>query len=434
MKQPSAPSHLSPTMAVVDANATVVVNIFTLEVAVEDISTEGEAKGLKTAHEALPEKTGWTRPYCFGGAVQKGTFRPVSGFLNGLREGYMAVTALGYDGQLTDFGTVVAESTSEELDAFKKFTKEKENREKAQIPEEAIDVALNLAANGEDGMKKASFSMDPMLQAETLEYLSSFEGGMEDSDAERNMLQKVLTIREKHQGVDHVDVAVTLVNLAKACRKLGNNRKAKALLERALKIFLDICGEDDALVAITLRNLGDVYADLGDYGHATGVLQRSLKIFVKHLVEDNIGVAGTLQNLGRAYVDLGDVGKAKDVLERALKLKVKHYGPEHFEVAATLTNLGIAHRDLADNSKAKDVLERALKIHVKHYGPYHFEVAITQYNLALTYGNLGDQKKKAEVLEMVLPIFEKSVGVDHVYCAQVRGELDETTRQKQYYA
>ena len=75
-------------MSVVDANATVVINIFTLVIAVGDVNTEGEAKGLKTTHETLLDKAGWTRPYCFGGAVQKGKFRPVSGFLNGLREGY----------------------------------------------------------------------------------------------------------------------------------------------------------------------------------------------------------------------------------------------------------------------------------------------------------------------------------------------------------
>ena len=51
--------------SVVDAHATAVVNIFTLEVAVEDISTEGEAKGLKTAHETLLDKGGWTRPHCW---------------------------------------------------------------------------------------------------------------------------------------------------------------------------------------------------------------------------------------------------------------------------------------------------------------------------------------------------------------------------------
>ena len=153
--------------SVVDANATVVVNIFTLEVAVEDISTEGEAKGLKTAHETLLDEAGWTRPYCFGGAVQKGKFRPVSGFLNGLREGYKAVTEPGYAGQLTAYGTLAA-TASEELELFKKFTKEKEKRRKAQIPEEAVRVALHLALSREHGLKKASFSMDPLLHAETL--------------------------------------------------------------------------------------------------------------------------------------------------------------------------------------------------------------------------------------------------------------------------
>ena len=76
--------------------------------------------------------------------MQKGKFRPVSGFLNGLREGYKAVTEPGYEGQLTAYGTLAA-TASEELEAFKKFTKERENREKAQIPEEAVRVALHLA-------------------------------------------------------------------------------------------------------------------------------------------------------------------------------------------------------------------------------------------------------------------------------------------------
>ena len=57
--------------------------------------------------------------------MQKGKFRPVSGFLNGLREGYKAVTEPGYAGQLTAHGTLAADTASKESEAFKKFTKEK---------------------------------------------------------------------------------------------------------------------------------------------------------------------------------------------------------------------------------------------------------------------------------------------------------------------
>ena len=224
--------------SVVDANATVVVNIFTLEVAVEDISTEGEAKGLKTAHETLLDKAGWTRPYCFGGAVQKGKFRPVSGFLNGLREGYKAVTEPGYAGQLTAYGTLAA-TASEELEAFKKFTKEKENREKAQIPEEAVRVAWHLAASREHGLKKASFAMDPLLHADILEYLCSFQGGMEDPTANQQMLHKALAIKGQHFGEHHWQVAFTLNDLANAHMRLGDHRTQNELLERSLNIFQD---------------------------------------------------------------------------------------------------------------------------------------------------------------------------------------------------
>ena len=81
-----------------DVNGTVVVNMFTLEVAVEDIDTAGEKAGKTTAHEILLMHAGWKRHYCFGAAVQKGEFRAVSGFINGLREGYKIVTAPAYNG------------------------------------------------------------------------------------------------------------------------------------------------------------------------------------------------------------------------------------------------------------------------------------------------------------------------------------------------
>ena len=87
-----------------DVNGTVVVNMFTLEVTVEDIDTAGEKAGKTTAHEILLMHAGWKRHYCFGAAVQKGEFRVVSGFINGLREGYKIVTAPAYNGPHSAFG------------------------------------------------------------------------------------------------------------------------------------------------------------------------------------------------------------------------------------------------------------------------------------------------------------------------------------------
>ena len=204
-----------------DVNGTVVVNMLTLEVAVEDVDTAGEKAGLTTAHETLLIHAGWKRHHCFGAAVQKGQFRVVSGFINGLREGYKIVTVPAYDGPHSAFGQLQTDRPSEALDAFKKFTKDKENREKADIPEEARKLAVELA--GSEGFSKASFYLDPLVQASTLDYLCSFDGGMEDCCASKEMLEHSLKIYEKHLGEDHWQVAWTLNTWATPTEGLGDH-------------------------------------------------------------------------------------------------------------------------------------------------------------------------------------------------------------------
>ena len=262
-------------------NGTVVVNMLTLEVAVEDIDTAGEKTGKTTAHETLLIHAGWKRHYCFGAAVQKGQFRVVSGFINGLREGYKIVTALAYDGPHSAFGQLQTDRPSESLDAFKKFTKDKENREKADIPEEARKLAVELA--GVEGFSKASFYLDPLVQASTLDYLCSFDGGMEDFCASKDMLERTLKIYEKHLGEDHWQVAKTLTNLSIAYGSLGDHNKEKDLLERALKIEETHLGEDHFEVAITIYNLALAHGALGDRGNEAQILIKVLPIYVRHV-------------------------------------------------------------------------------------------------------------------------------------------------------
>ena len=245
---------------------------------------------------------------------------------------------------------------------------------------EAVRVALGLAANGEDGFKKGSFSMHPKLHARSLEYLSTFEGGMEDPNAEKQMLLKVLVIKDKHYG-EQPEVARTLNNLAVAYMNLGDFRTQKELLERTLKIQ-----ESQYLP------------------HKMGL---------------------TLNNLGTAYCCLKDYGKAKEVYERALKITEQACGKDHFEVARTLNNLGMMYSWLKDYSKAKEVYECALERKERHYAKSHFEVARTLYNLALTHGCLGDQRRKVELVKKVLPIFQNHYGVHSDECAEVRRELAE---------
>ena len=261
-------------MAVVDVNATVVVNMLTLEVVVQNIETAGESAGQTTAHETLLARAGWKRNCCYGGAVQLGEFRAVSGYINGLREGYKAVTAPGYDGPYHAYGQLATNEPTEDLDAFTKFTKDKSNREKADIPEEArkkaVELAAELAADGQNSFMKAPFSMDPLLQAGSLEYLSSFYGGVEDLSDSKEMLERALMIREEYNGKDHVAVARVLNNLGRIFAHLGDPTKQKGLLKRALQIMERHCGEDHWEVAVVLANLGVAHQRAQRLRHGEG--------------------------------------------------------------------------------------------------------------------------------------------------------------------
>ena len=84
--------------------------------------------------------------------------------------------------------------------------------------------------------------MDPLLHADILEYLCSFDGGMEDPIAKQQMLHELLAIKERHFGEHHWQVAITLNNLAISHMKLGDHRTQKELLDRALKMFSGLLG------------------------------------------------------------------------------------------------------------------------------------------------------------------------------------------------
>ncbi|WP_264718692.1 tetratricopeptide repeat protein [Wolbachia endosymbiont (group A) of Lasioglossum morio] len=262
----------------------------------------------------------------------------------------------------------------------------------------------------------------------TLANLGNADGTLGDSQKAKALLEQALAIKEKHYDSDHFEVAKLLANLGNAYGYLGNYKKQKELLERALAIQEKHCGSDHSEVARTLANLGNVYGALGDPQKQKALLVRALLTFEKHYGTGHPEVARTLISLGTAYRALGDPQEEKELLERALPIFKEYYGYDHFEVAKLLANLGIAYGALGDPQKEKELLEQALTIKEKYYNSDHFEVAITLTNLGITYGTLSDPQKKKELLKRALPIFEKHYGSDHFQVAIILVNLGEVYR------
>ncbi len=77
-------------------------------------------------------------------------------------------------------------------------------------------------------------------------------GSLVDAQKSSEWQERALAIKEKHYGLDHAEVAVTLTYLDNAYRSLGDTQKSRELLEQALVINEKHYGLDHPEVAVTL--------------------------------------------------------------------------------------------------------------------------------------------------------------------------------------
>jgi len=262
-----------------------------------------------------------------------------------------------------------------------------------------------------------------LLKARLLEQAGMINQLVGNTHAAKELWGRTFVIKEHHYGKEHVEVALTLVNLANAYGDLGDVRQKKTLLEKALAIFEAHYGKEHVGVAITLVNLANAYGDLGDVRQKKALLEKALAIFEAHYGKEHVDVARILVNLAAAYGDLGDARQQKALLEKALTIQEAYYGKEHVEVARTLVNLATAYGALGDVQQKKTLLEKALAIQEAHLGKEHVEVVRTLGNLANAYGDLGDVRQKKTLLEKALTIFEAHYGKEHVDVARTLGNL-----------
>jgi len=229
----------------------------------------------------------------------------------------------------------------------------------------------------------------------------------------KHFFAQALAIYESHYGGNHSKVAIALIGLGTAYCRFCEFSTAREVLERALSIQERQDGPSHWRISVTLQNLAIVYGNLGDVARTRDLLERALKIRETHYGLDHYEIAAILIYLGAAYSKLGNVSKERDLLERALKIQEAHYGADNYKVANILSILGssyVFHGNLNEVTKGQDLLERALKIQEAHYGLEHYQVATTLNRLGVAYGHLGDMVKKRDLLERALKIEEAHYG------------------------
>jgi tetratricopeptide (TPR) repeat protein len=210
------------------------------------------------------------------------------------------------------------------------------------------------------------------------------------------LYRRALAIREKTMERNHLDIAMSLNNLAALCRDQERYDEAEALYRRAVAIREQVLGPDHPETAEVLNNLAVSYRNQGRSKEALPLFQRALAIREQALGPDHLSTAYSLSSLAVLYSKQGHHVDAERLFLRALDIREKALGRDHPHTARTLSHLAVLYYNLGRYQDAGPLYQRALAINERALGPDHPDTILCRDNYSATLRNLGrDPKAKS---------------------------------------
>jgi CHAT domain-containing protein/Tfp pilus assembly protein PilF len=276
-------------------------------------------------------------------------------------------------------------------------------RQVAAILAAGVVCAIALA-----GVARAQTAEDAALDAESIRL---YQAG-KYAEATK-VARRLLALREKTLGPDHMAVGTVLINLAELSLAQGRPAQAEPLFKRGLAIWEKALGPGQPNVAKPLISLGTLYRDQGRLAEAEPLFKRSLAIREKALGPNHPDVGVALGNLALVYQERGRLAEAEPLVKRALAIREKALGPGHPDVGLLLNNLAALYLAQGRLAEAEALFKRGLAIREKALGPSHAEVGQSLNNLAMLYRDQGRLAEAEPLFKSSLAIFEKAQGPSH---------------------
>jgi len=204
-------------------------------------------------------------------------------------------------------------------------------------------------------------------------------------DAEKYFLECLEIWRNQLDGESHSEIADCYDYLGKVERNQGKFDNAKANLEKAVEIYLEIYGENHTKVAESLGNLGIVECDNRNHNAAKKLFNKSLTISIGIHGPTHAKLSMIYNNMGNVEADLENLDAAKDYYEKAMSIDIKEHGEMHPDIARNYTNLGRVEGRIGDYKKAEEYYKKTIHIQRNTLGENHLDLGITHENLGGLY-------------------------------------------------
>lgn len=197
---------------------------------------------------------------------------------------------------------------------------------------------------------------------------------------------------------DTPNYAMILLNMAGACRLMGDRDRALQNFRQAGEIFKSSGVDDPYIYASLYNNIALVYQDAGDVDSAMKYLLLALENIEK--TPENVTELGsTCNNLAALYISAGEPEKAQEYINRAITA-LRQVGDEAHYPAALNTRGTLSFRR-GDYAAALEDFSAALELTEKVYGKNKEYISGCE-NCAKACDMLGDSKGAKHYRQLAL--------------------------------
>jgi len=179
----------------------------------------------------------------------------------------------------------------------------------------------------------------PELRADILDALGYCQLGSGDAEAAVATLATALRIRVEEIERRDAALAETLVDLAEAEYRSGDDDKALTLLVEAAYVYGELGPEYRIRLATVHDNMGRYAGGLGRTEEAERLHLRAIELARRVKERDNPNVAIFQRNLANLYVETGRDEEAEALYRESLATLERTVGSEHYETRATRSML-----------------------------------------------------------------------------------------------
>jgi len=292
--------------------------------------------------------------------------------------------------------------------------------------------------NAEDlaDIQRALIDLDELPQSQNMESISGFERNIIVRDLARSytmagkidqgieLFETALSRLRKLRGMDSV-CTVWLLN------SLGIFYDQKALTHQALETQLEALAiqekhlpADHLDTTLTINELGRVARHLGEYEKAEGYHLRALQTLRKALPESDGQIVWTLNTLARSYRREGRTEEALKLHRQALEGQIKLHGKDHPHTIWTMGDIVRCLRDLSKLQPAVEMLQTVYEYRVHTLGPLNPDTLWTLNDMALLLESQGDIEKAKRLHSEALAGQVTVLGIKHSHTLWTKSALE----------